>query len=535
MANSELCCASLEGIPRRFILAIMAIIVALAVGIRLYSALQKDIVGTDESSYLETGRNFWRGKGLTDNNGMPFTIHPGGLGVFVAGVAKLTGQSDLVRTNAYCFGFFGGLSTIGIFILAKRLLGTTTAILSAAVYAMLPAIATQVFYWDSTSETLLLPLVIFACCLFALTYDNGRPLGAIVGSCLLGFAASVRNDGLLFFGCLTAVLCLKMLLAGGSSVKKTFMVGALGCLAFSAAYLPYGAFLWRHTGSPLSNVGSLTAFNYDPVRLQKDWFYREKPGQVEKEDSYAHYIVSNPRQFIRRVGINARQALLFGLPEMVPFYLFAFIGVALFCSAPWHAAKWRWAFLLAMALPVSVYLAYYIQSRFLVVMLPVAAIVVGQGLAHVQIRSAPLRYVLWGSVILALAVHSLAKVPALRQNNAAPELRSAAAWVVENSSPNDVLMCQKPQVPFYAHRPSVGLPWVESDQELYRVVLADPRVKYVVFDEVQSLGYRPALAHLLNVLQMRTNPYFSVVYAQETLGHRVVVLRPNVPAGRVPL
>ncbi len=400
--------------------AIIVLILGLAVGLRLHAALQKNLVGTDEAEYLSAGRNLWRGRGLTYENGIPFVIHPGGLGIFVAGVAKLTGQENLARTNAYCFAFLGALATIGIFILAKRLLGARTALLAAAVYATLPSLATQLFYWDSTSEALLLPLVIFACCLFALTYENGRPLGAILGSCLLGLAAAVRNDGIVFFGCLAAVLCLKMLLAGGWSIKKTFAVGALGCLAFGAGYLPYGAFLWRHTGSALSSVGSTTAFNFDPIRLQEDSFYSEKPGQVEKKYSYVRYIASHPRQFIRRVAINTQQEFTIQLPHVVPFYLFAFIGVALFASTPWPAAKWRWAFLLAMALPVSAYLAYYVKARFMAAMLPVAAIVVGQGMARVQIRSAPLRYLLWGGVILVLAVHSVGKVAEVRQENAAP-------------------------------------------------------------------------------------------------------------------
>ena len=281
----------------------------------------------------------------------------------------------------------------------------------------------------------------------------------------------------------------------------------------------------------MSSVGSTTAFSFDPIRLQEDAFYNEKPGQVEKEGSYARYVMSHPRRFIRRVAINTQQALMIQLPHVVPFYLFAFIGVALFASTPWHAAKWRWAFLLAMALPVSAYLAYYIKARFLAGLLPVAAIVVGQGLAQVQIRSARLRYLLWGGVILVLAVHSVGKVAELRQENAAPEMRGAAAWVAENSAPNDLLMCKKPQVPFYADRPYVELPWVESAEELYRVVLADPGVKYVVFDEYKSLSYRPKLAPLLDVPKMLTNPYFKVVYAQEMPGHRVVVLKPRLPSG----
>jgi len=219
----------------KLLLAALALILGLAFGIRLYAGLQKGLVGTDEAEYLSAGRNLWRGRGLTYENGIPFVIHPGGLGVFVAGVAKFTGQGNLARANAYCFAFLGVLGTIGIFILAKRLLGLKAALLTAAVYATLPSLATQVFYWDSTSEALLLPLVIFACCFFAWTCENGQPLGAVLGSCLLGIAAAVRNDGLVFFGCLAAVLCLKMLLTRGWSVRKYFAVGALSCLAFGAA------------------------------------------------------------------------------------------------------------------------------------------------------------------------------------------------------------------------------------------------------------------------------------------------------------
>jgi hypothetical protein len=58
-----------------------------------------------------------------------------------------------------------------------------------------------------------------------------------------------------------------------------------------------------------------------------------------------------------------------------------------------------------------------------------------------------------------------------------------------------------------------------------------PQVKYVVFDEAQSLAYRPALALLLDVSKMQTNPYFSVVYAEEKLGHRIVVLKPRTNHG----
>jgi hypothetical protein len=91
----------------------------------------------------------------------------------------------------------------------------------------------------------------------------------------------------------------------------------------------------------------------------------------------------------------------------------------------------------------------------------VATLVVGQGLAQVQIKPARLRYPFWGGVIL---------------------------------------------------------------------VLADPGVKYVVFDEYKSLPYRRNLAPLFDLSKMQSDPYFSVVYTQEKPGHKLVVLKPRLPS-----
>lgn len=511
---------------KRWIAISMTIIIVVGVALRTYAAATKKLVGTDEASYLMAGRNLWRGDGFGDSPGHPFTIHPGLHGIVVAGFARIAGLRDLDTANGICFVTFGMLGVLALFFLARCLYDDLTAVLAAGLYATMPPLAIQVYYWDSTAEPLTLLLLVLGCYGFVRSYLGTTLRGAIVGSACFGVAAAVRSDGFVFMASTAFVLLAAKILFDKWRFRQSLACLCLCMLAFAIAYAPYGAFLYRHTDKFTTAVADVTMRNYDPVRLEADWFYRENPGEVDQDLTFVGYVVHNPGRYAKRV-LQGLHALLLRRPtDLLPYYLFPFVGLALFAEDRSRARNRVLLFIAAMLAPVFCYALFYIQLRFLVIALPAILLLVARGLALPRFKSHWAQVVLPAAVLLALSLHSLGKLPAFRQEQDHDEFRQAAVWIASHSAPGDYLMTRKPQVAFYADRYIADMPWVKNEDELWQAV-HDSNARYVVFDEALSLPYRPLLGQLLDKTRVEESRRFDVAYAIWQPGHKLVVLTPR--------
>ena len=516
-----------QGHSRMILIILLALIVAMACGLRLYASSKKVSLGTDEAEYLMAGRNLWRGNGLALAPGQPFVIHPPLHGIIVAGVARILHITDLKMANNLCIAIFGGLGCIAMFLLAFLFWGYVTGILAAALYATIPILSVKVYYFNSTVEHLFILFMLLGCYGFARSYMGNRMTGAIVGAAFLGIASFVRSDGLILVLCLVAVLSLKKFARREWSWTKLALCMLFCAAGFFIAYLPYGLFLLRHTGNMTSNVATYTFKNYDPIRKQDDSLYSERPGTVDASESALEYAVRDLRSFSRRLILNAR-LVLGGLPKLLPYYLLPFIGLALFAKQGSEEKTFHLLFIVAISIPVFSYILFYVSTRFLCVMVPAMILLVAHGLALIDVKRRWLRIAIQFLVILVLTFHSIKTSVQWDQGKTVKlgVYQKTAQWIAKHSDHDDLLMARKPQIAFYADRFFVRLPYVSDEKSLYDTA-KKTNAKYVVFDERKILEYRPPLEFLLNKDLMSKSSYFEVSYADWIQGNRIVVLRPH--------
>ena len=507
----------------------LLVIFALAFAIRLDAGLRKELVGTDEARFLIAGRNFWRGKGLVVAPGQPYTHSPALQGIVAAGIGKAIGTADLQVANAIAFAVFGALGAVMVFVLAWRLFGEKTGLLTAALYSVLPTLSVKVHYWNSTTETLLLALVLAGCYGY-LRYYEGKPLAWVgAGAAAFGVAAMARMDGFVYLAVMTSLLALRKTFARPGWFRPMLAPVLCSVLAFAAAYAPYGVMLWRCSGRFIPSVAGHTAAAYNPLRLSEDDLYAETMDAEESDTSFVRYALREWPKYPRRMAANLWIAFSRETPDVVPFYLFPFVGLALFADSETWRDRWRILFLAATALPLMAYMLFYVQARFLVVVLPALLILAARGLLSVPWRSGATRPALCVVVIVMLIGEGRNQAHALAMEAAHPEFRAAGKWIAAHSAESEFIMTRKPEVAYYADRPRARLPWTESIAELHAAALR-AGVNCVVFDEKRSLPVRLPLKPLLDVEAMQDDPWFEVFHASTEKGHRLVVLKPRQQA-----
>ena len=200
-----------------------------------------------------------------------------------------------------------------------------------------------------------------------------------------------------------------------------------------------------------------------------------------------------------RVLENAFLFEKYGLPDVLP-------GVLAFLVLPGVVARARrreWpgseGLLLAASLPPFVSLAFHIESRIFVPILPFLLPFAAQGAVWVagavfgerRTRSWAFALVL----VVALGLLPYALRPVLRPDPGAALSRQVARWVEESQPPDTVLLDRKPFVAFYSGRTFAPLGRVGPDELVAAARRAHARL--VVLDS-RSLPYdRPRLVPLV--------------------------------------
>jgi 4-amino-4-deoxy-L-arabinose transferase-like glycosyltransferase len=152
----------------------------------------------DTSWYDGSARTIADGQGYVFYDGAPTAAWPIGYPAFLAGLYRVTGDSVLSAKVANAF--LGALTVLGVYALGARLFGPRAGWAAALVLAFFP---NQVFFTTLVmSEILsafLLLLVLLAVLYLTLDGERARWWGAAVAGLLVGLAALVRGEFLLFF------------------------------------------------------------------------------------------------------------------------------------------------------------------------------------------------------------------------------------------------------------------------------------------------------------------------------------------------
>jgi hypothetical protein len=180
---------------------------------------------------------------------------------------------------------------------------------------------------------------------------------------------------------------------------------------------------------------------------------------------------------------------------LLPLPLWALAGLGV-----WRHRRSRVVLVLLAvgALPVATALAFFVQHRYLVVMVALAMVLVGCGVA--TLSRVPRRVVMVGVMMLL----ALSSVQAFRGGAGGwwhpsdhTDQRWAGDWIAAHTGPDDRVMTRSMVVEYYAERPTIDIPYAGLD-EIVDYARHDG-ARYLVVDWYTVVRLRPQLVALRDV------------------------------------
>jgi len=483
------------------------------------------VVRYDEPDYLILGRNLFSGRGyaVTDRAELHYApLFPAVTGLLYPLTRNMKLNSDIA------YVLFGTLTLLPFYALAKRLLGTSVALIASAWLCLYPMLTSAVLFWGTMLEPLYLFLVFSALYAAWIAWEDQRVLAYLTAGGLLGLAYLTKPEAIAYLG-LMVVLFVVANLWRRTLLRPGTLLGIVGSvLAFALVISPYIAFLYQQTGRIMITgklgvtyvAGEGAVVNdpglYDRALSQLDeageeiiWFSMDR----FKYD-LGEIIRADPAGFVRRTwrNFNRLESTLFTRP-VFPLYLLILLGIGWFAS-PWdkeRAAKEL--FLIAAVLPVLIFLPFHIELRYFAPALPILWLWVARGLsALARWVDATLGNLGWATrwrsglskALLAvcsilMALFFVALQPQVVQEGLATmgtSRRDAGLWLQQNTPTDAFVMSRDTEVPFYAQRRWAATP--HEDYETFIAYVQKRGADYLVMDEREVTVIRPQLERLLD-------------------------------------
>jgi hypothetical protein len=208
--------------------------------------------------------------------------------------------------------------------------------------------------------------------------------------------------------------------------------------------------------------------------------------------AYAGILAANVRMLAQTVFVSEPGEM--AVWSLLPAPLWILVGLG-----AWRLRASRTVRLLLVvaALPLATALAFFVLTRYLVVVVAPATVFVGIAVASMPHRRR--RPILAGTMVL-LAVSTIFAFHGGSGWWHPPDhtaQRHAGEWIASHTAPGDRIMTRSMVVEYYGQRPAVALPYADYDQ-----MLAYARhygVKYLVLDPSTYRRLRPQLAFLMKV------------------------------------
>jgi 4-amino-4-deoxy-L-arabinose transferase-like glycosyltransferase len=442
--------------------ALVLAAVALALRVVLLRALP--VIDADGTIYVTLARQLRAG-------GTPFDplFHPL-YPLAIWALEPLAGDWELAARLVSALA--GALSVLVTWALTRALLGAGAARLAAVLVALHPALVRS----GAAAMPEALYALLLACGVFAgwraLAAGPRAWLGA--AGLLFGLAYLARPEGAAYLLGLLAAVALAAA-ADRPRARGLLAWGGGALLAFLLVAAPYLLYLRGATGR----------FTLS--------------GKIAHNFALGQGTAGAPSGLPWRVLENAYLFQKYALPELLPGALALLVLPGVVARARRSGWLGRDGVLLAACLPPFAALAFHIETRFFVPVLPFLIPFMAAGAlwaAGVLVDGARARALALGLVLpAALAVLPAALRPVLRPEAGARLSRQAARWIAETQPPDAVLLDRKPFVAFYSGRPRAPLPRVAPDELADAARRAGARL--VVLDSRELPYDRPALLGLV--------------------------------------
>jgi 4-amino-4-deoxy-L-arabinose transferase-like glycosyltransferase len=531
---------------------LLAVIVALAAGVRLATTTLPRVVWGDEPFYLWMGQSLLAGQGYNafGYSGVHF---PPLFSLTAAALAPLVG--GLLNASNLIHVLAGALLVVPLFLLARALYSQPAAWITGLVVALYPALTNGVLAWGTMTEPLYLLWVGVAIYALYLALEEGRRRDYLLLGVALGLAYLTRTEALVF-----AVAALGLLLVG-RLMRRDRLAPLLGRLALTAGlflllaspYLVYTRSVtghWSLTGAAGMAYTSMTGLaERDPADFDRaTWALDRASGEVylfapsSEAQPLAETLLGDPSGLLRRLrgGLVDTAELLFSL-ALVPWALASLAFLGLFAQ-PWPPRRLRGelALLASLAAPAS-YIPFFVVQRYLAGMLLPAMVWIGAGAWMLglwlagsvqQLAARPLsgraQGLLLAAPALLLALGLLALGPRTwnamqRTHSFQPGHLAAAQELRALGAPADaVVLSRYPAIAFHA-----GTRWAATPAEDWPTVLRYARqhgARYLAIDGWEAT-LRPQLAFLMTPAQAPPE----LRYLATVAGHDPVVLYEFAP------
>jgi 4-amino-4-deoxy-L-arabinose transferase-like glycosyltransferase len=508
----------------RFVLLVGAAVLA-GFALRVAIGLTDDAPATDETAYLRSGVSLVEGDGFA-RDGDPELHFPPFVPFLLGLASKVFADPHTGTVVVTCLASTALI--VPLALLGRRIGGEAAGLATAWVVALGPALSTTLVNRGAGSEAVYVLLVASGLWLTVSAADTrGRArLVRVVGAgALVGLAYLTRPEGLFMAVPLGAAVVIPAVrgVARGHRVRRAAPAVAAFALPLVVCIVPYAMYLHDHTGSwQLSakaqdaSIEAWHAVARGDREARDRVLYALDPAGFDfaaGRTSLAALARDDPGGYLGIVGTNVTNLVtdivnpvtgqyLAWLPLPLPLWALAGLGV-------WRHCRSRVVLLVLAvgALPVATALVFFVQPRYLVVMVALAMVLVGAGVA--TLSRVPRRAVMVG----VMALLALSSVQAFRGGAGGwwhpsdhSDQRQAGEWIAAHTGPDDRVMTRSMVVEYYADRPTIAIPYADLDE---------------IVDYARHYGARYMVVDWYTVVRLRPQ-LVALRHADEVAGLRLV-------------
>jgi len=481
----------------------------------------------DEAAYLVIGRDLVTGRGFSELTWTP--LYP-----LISGLAyRLVGDFEWASNLVYVV--CGGLLLVSVFAIARRIYGPKTAVLSALLVALSPALNVSVLYWGTMSEPLYLCLLYGAVATFLKGSLDRAPAMFSISGALFGLAYLARPEAVVTFSIFLVGLVglarrnrrleqTSPMTEKGRWSRRRIAPWRRAGAAFMAAFVllaaPYVLYLHHQTGRwMITGKLSLTG-DAEEALAARDYvaYYHETNKIWNSPERFEHgllsWAVAHPERFVRRILLNAYrlQEEFFSL-NVFWFGLLVPVAAALF-QAPWDRSRLAHeALLMTVVVPLLAFIALHIEMRFFAPAFPVLLIWTARGALNIgawshdtvarcwtRPTSRQVRTVLgWlpAAGIALLFVVIMIKLGWGERHYITFGYKEAGVWLRAHSPADAIVMTRsRPEIEIYADRDTISSRDVDATNLL--AYARAHNATYFVVDEFELTRLNPTLSVLMD-------------------------------------
>ncbi len=506
---------------------LIAAIALAAMAPRALLASPDRVVWGDEPFYLWLGRNWLTGHGYS------FTgysdVHHTPLYPLLTGLVYLV-THDLELASRFWYIVLGALLGVPIYLLARRIYGRPTAVIALLFVSIHPALTAGVINWGTLTEPPYY-LFIYSGLLAALIALETQAVWAYGSAgALFALAYLTRPEAIAYLAAVGGYVLLARLFERRLFTRAEFARLAVYVAGFALFFMPYAVYVHGETGqwmisekAGVTYVVSKSLAYGDVVTFDRATWGLDTTGEEVFFFSRQSYDVSmidairaDPAdfRFVLRSNIFRFIGTIIS-KRMLPAFLIPLMALGWF-RKPWGRKRARAEGLLIIScLPVTAFLLFFIQERYVATILPTMLIWAAHGVREVgawlresaaQVTEGRLAGAASQAVLLVLpALVPLLffawMIPQVNANTGTgswtPAHRRVGLWMKANLPPGLTVMSRYPAIAFHADAER----WLPTPNDSWLKTLHYAQVKgvdFFVLDEREARRLRPQLAPLLD-------------------------------------